>query len=291
MIDPTLDAISRESQRSVESHLADYEAKLRAARRDPAHVRSTLGYIKTVACATGWETVADITADAATHYARELTDRGKSARTVQAYLIALRSFTKWLVSNQKLPRDPLSSVRKPNPKADRRYERRMLLPEEWLWLKGTTLTSPKRYGMAGGERALLYATAIQTGLRSSELRSLTRGRLFLDSEPPYVMCKAGSTKNRQDARQYIQRNLATELRQHVATKAPQAPVFDLPHESDMAAMLRSDLSDARKAWMEEALCDEEHTRREQSDFLVNVNHEASGSTFTACATLAARGCR
>jgi hypothetical protein len=48
---------------------------------------------------------------------------------------------------------------------------------------------------------LLYAVAIQTGLRSSELRSLTRGRLFLHVVEPFNTCKAGSTKNRQDARQ------------------------------------------------------------------------------------------
>ncbi len=41
---------------------------------------------------------------------------------------------------------------------------------------------------------LVYYTAIQTGLRSSELRSLSRGRLFLDNKSPYVTCKARSTK-------------------------------------------------------------------------------------------------
>ena len=37
VIDPTLDAISRESQRTIESHLADYEDKLRAAKRTEKH--------------------------------------------------------------------------------------------------------------------------------------------------------------------------------------------------------------------------------------------------------------
>ena len=52
--------------------------------------------------------------------------------------------------------------------------------------------------MTGKERAALYATAIQTGLRSSELRSLTKARLHLDHpKQPYVTCKAGDTKNAQ----------------------------------------------------------------------------------------------
>jgi hypothetical protein len=128
--------------------------------------------------------------------------------------------------------------------------------------------------MAGAERLTLYRTAIQTGLRSNELRSLTRGNLYLDPAQPYVTCKAGSTKNRKDARQYIQPELATELQMLIATKAPGASAFSLPHETNIARMLRGDLSAARKAWLAEAKGNpEERVRREQSDFLVDKNHE------------------
>ncbi len=72
-------------------------------------------------------------------------------------------------------------------------------PEEWRWVRATLAEGAEREGMPAEERMLLYAVAIQTGLRSSELRSLTRGRLFLDGDEPFVTCKAGSTKSRQDA--------------------------------------------------------------------------------------------
>ncbi|MCA9109287.1 MAG: hypothetical protein KDA52_05015 [Planctomycetaceae bacterium] len=55
--------------------------------------------------------------------------------------------------------------------------------------------------MTAHERVLVYETAIQTGLRSGELRSLTRGRLFLDRDQPFITCKARQTKNSKDARQ------------------------------------------------------------------------------------------
>ena len=72
----------------------------------------------------------------------------------------------------------------------------MLLPEEWQWLREVTLQEDKvRYRIAAAERVLLYGVAIQSGLRSAELRSLTPGRFFLDATPPYLTCKAGSTKN------------------------------------------------------------------------------------------------
>ena len=197
VIHPTLDAISNESQRSIESHLTDYESKLRAANRSDQYIRETTKYIRDIAKTGDFDIAASINADAVTRFAGGLMDQDKSVRTIQAYLSAIKEFSKWLSAHHKLPRDPLASVKKPNP--NRRRERRMLLPEEWQRLEVATQAGPVRYGMDGKERATLYATAIQTGLRSNELRSLTRGRLYFDSEPPYITCKAGSTKNRKDA--------------------------------------------------------------------------------------------
>ncbi len=213
-------------------------------------------------------------------YAGKLRDDGRSARTVQAYLTGIKGFTKWLTENHKLPRNPLASVRKPNPKADRRHERRMLLPEEWLRLEKATMTGPARHGMSGPARVLLYNTAIQSGLRSNELRSLTRGRLVCNANPPFITCKAGNTKNCEMARQFIQPELAADLRAHITAKAPQAPVFNLPHETDMAGMLRADLAEARRLWIKEAVDDpDEYAQREQSDFLAEVNHEGEVLDF------------
>ena len=88
----------------------------------------------------------------------------------------------------------------------------MLLPQEWHWLRSATLVAGERNGMAGLERVLLYETAIQTGLRNSELRSLKRGNLFLDADRQFITCKARCTKNRTDARLYIQSSLAESLK-------------------------------------------------------------------------------
>jgi len=134
--------------------------------------------------------------------------------------------------------------------------------------------------MIGAERSLLYDTAIQTGLRSNELRSLTRGRLYLNADPPYITCKGQSTKNGKDARQYIQPCLAADLKAHITTKAPKAPVFNLPHETNLARMLRDDLAEARKQWLSEAKDDpQELAQRQQSDFLTDTNDEGEVFDF------------
>lgn len=129
---------------------------------------------------------------------------------------------------------------------------------------------------------MLYKTAIQTGLRSSELRSLTEGRFFVGVEilKPYVVCKAGSTKNAKDARQYVTAGLAAEIREHLARKAPKAPVFRMPAATDVVDMLRADLAESRRVWLDKAQHDpDEYQRRLRSDFLIDVNHEGEVLDF------------
>ena len=259
VVDPRLDAICEQSKRSVEAHLADYEAMLKAGGRSEKHIATTTNYVRAFAKDATWATVADINADAVNRFAAKLKSQGRSARTTQAHLTAIKGFTKWLAMHHKLPRDPLVSVKKPNPQADRKRERRMLLREEWDWLRPITQQAPERYGMTGEARALLYAVAIQTGLRSSELRSLTQGHLFLDGDKPYIVCKAKQTKNSKNACQYIQPDLARDLRQHVGRKLLGASVFHMPDAPDVADMLREDLADTRAAWLKAAENDpEEH---------------------------------
>jgi len=282
VIDPSLEAIQQQAHRTIESHLADFKAKLRSAKSSDRHVRDTCREIRTLATFAKWKTAADIKADGATRYASHLRDLGRSSRTIEKALGAMKQFTKWLVEGEKLPRDPLAGVKKPNPAADRKRERRELLADEWPHLDAATRKAPTRYKMTGPERALLYRTAIETGLRAAELRSLTRGNLHLDGERPYITCKPRSTKNRKPAKQYIQTALAAELRAHIATKAPTAPVFRMVSESKIPDMIRADLADARKAWLKEARKNpHEFAQRQESDFLLDVNHEGQVLDFHA----------
>lgn len=236
VIDSTLESIAVQSRRSVESHLADFEAKMRAENRSEGHISKTLYSVRQICAAAKFTFAVEICADGVNRYAADRRLKGDSSNTVQSHLTSMKGFTKWLAATDKLQRDPLASIKRPNSKADRRYKRRMLLPAEWEYLRGKI--AGVLHGMPADARKLLYATAIQTGLRSNELRSLTRSRLFLEGDRPYVTCKASSTKNAKDARQYIQPDLAAELEKHVAQQSPKAPVFALPEDWKMAAMLR-----------------------------------------------------
>ena len=63
-------------------------------------------------------------------------------------------------------------------------------------------------------------------------------------------------------------------------KAPKAPMFHMPHEADVADMIRADLADDRRNWLKEAnRGSEQRMKCEQSDFLVDVNHEGERFDF------------
>lgn len=74
---------------------------------------------------------------------------------------------------------PLAHLQGLNVKTDRRHDRRAFSVDELLWLLRTTDVRPERFGMTGPARAMLYRLAAETGLRSAELRSLTRGSFAL----------------------------------------------------------------------------------------------------------------
>ena len=146
----------------------------------------------------------------------------------------------------------------------------------------TTYAGPTRYKMTGPERALLYCVAVQTGLRAGELRSLTADMCHLHRDQPSVTCQAKASKNSKDAHQHLKPETARDLQELIATKAPTAQVFKMPHESKVAEMLRADLEDARQAWIGKPVCDpDEQTRRRESDFLLYKDAQGRRLDFHA----------
>jgi integrase len=154
----------------------------------------------------------------------------------------------------------------------------MLLHEEWWELRKATLAEGKvHHRMSAAERIVLFAVAIQTGLRVNELRSLSYGNLFLDGPEPFITCKARGRrngksrgpKNGRDCKQYIKPDLAADLRANLNGYGKVFP--NLPDRQHTAPMLREDVAAARAAWVKEATDGAERSRREASDFLLPVN--------------------
>ena len=148
--------------------------------------------------------------------------------------------------------------------------------------------------MCGAERALLYRLAVETGLRSNELRSLTRSSFKFGKRLATVTVEAKSSKRRRQDELPIRPATAELVRAHVAAKHPGAAAFTMPRADDMAELLRRDLRAARAAWLKEATTAEDLAERERSTFLAErddaggvVDFHALRHTF--CTLLARSG--
>ena len=98
---------------------------------------------------------------------------------------------------------------------------------------------------------------------------------IVNAQQSLLVC-AGKTsihKEQQSARHYVLQEIVRDLKVHIATKAPRAPVFAMPEETKVARMLHADLKHARAEWWNAAHSAEERLKRDQSDFLAKKNHD------------------
>lgn len=120
---------------------------------------------------------------------------GMSAQTRNHHVQNAKQFTKWLIKAKYLRENPLADLGMINVAADRRRVRRALSPEEFAKLFKTTWKSKVvRAGLTGKARAILYLTAVCTGLRRLELMKLTVGAVSLKTAN--VTVEAAFSKNR-----------------------------------------------------------------------------------------------
>ncbi len=218
--------VSRTSTETLADLVKEFDTWL--GNRSDHHRKKTLGCINKTIAAARWDKPRDITHLSCETAIRSLIDRrtGKplGQTSVGHYITAMKAFTKWLVKlKHALPVDPLDAMKKPSTKTDRRRIRRFLLPEEWKWLK----QSPN---------AILYETAIETGLRASELAAIRPHHV----KQGHILLPAKFTKNGQVAKQLISEGLQERI------------VDSLPFTTDRwkrwAEMLEHDLAASRQAY-------------------------------------------
>jgi len=87
---------------------------------------------------------------------------------------------------------------------------------------------------------MLYRLAVETGLRSSELSSLTRASFQLDGDDPCVIVAAAYSKHRREDRQPIRPEVVLLLRTYLANKTPAARAFPMPPSDRVSRMFKQD---------------------------------------------------
>lgn len=215
-------------QQPLTKHVADYAADLTAKGRSAKHVATMRRMLDAVTA--GLDTLDNLTLARVDAFLAGQAKAKLSARTRNSYRQAVVGFAAWLVSKGRLPSNPLTNVSKAG--GQRCRVRRALSVDDLR----------KLLAAAPPDRALLYWTAVCTGLRRSELAALRVRHLRLDAATPHVTLEGRHTKNRQDAALPIPATLAAQLRAATAGRAPTDAVFRVPARTGDA--IKADLKRA-----------------------------------------------
>jgi len=121
---------------------------------------------------------------------------------------------------------------------------RLLTVEEILRLLAVSRRGQTLYGMTGRDRETLYLLALETGLRWSELASLTCGNFDLASTPPTVTVETGYSKRRREDTLPLRARTTDVLAQYLDSKAPEDKAFPMPRSKVGSKILREDLKAA-----------------------------------------------
>ena len=242
-----IDRYAEDRKKPLKQHLGDFHQSLLAKGNTVGHAKQTstrAGEIISLCKFTMWT---DISASKVQRCLADLRDKedGLSAGTSNGYLQAVKQFCRWMVQDGRASESPLAHLRRMNAKVDRRHDRRPLEPDEMRKLLATTVAGPRRFGMEGYERALLYRVAAETGLRANELRSLKVSSFDFNACTVRVSCSY--TKNRNKAEVSLRPDTADELQSFFAGRLPDVKAFGGTHKrltNTTAEMLKADLADA-----------------------------------------------
>ena len=205
-----------------------------------------------------------------------------SITTSNYYLRDAKSFFTWMVKDRRIDGNPLVHLSPLNAEVEEHRQRRALEPDEYRRLLEAAQTGPQCCRLSGPDRFMLYLVASNTGLRNQELASLTPESFDLDGAEPSVTVQASYCKHRRQDVQPVRADLAELLREYLAGKPVGERLWASRWWTKAAKMIRADLKDARRNWIDEAGENaEERKLREKSDFLTYVNDAGEVFDFYA----------
>ena len=257
-----LDTHRAAASKPLAEHVEDWEAALRAGGATEKHAAQQAWRVKRVAEVCGfkrWREMvgAEIQGCLAELRKERVDDEGKvvrgiGKRTSNAHLQALKQFCRWMVKERRASENPIAHLSRMNAATDRRRVRRALDADEILELLESARKGPAFKRMAGGERAMLYRLALETGLRWSELRSLRVGSFNFVARPATVTVEAAYSKRRRQDVLPLRADSAADFRAYLGDGDASERAFPtMPHDKG-ARMLREDLQRAKIAETDEA---------------------------------------
>jgi integrase len=243
VVTATEEAISDHQDAPLGLHFSAYIDHQNAKEVSRQRVKDTRSQLRRVARDCGFRALADLDGLAFERWLAARKSEGMAAATRNEYRGAFLGFANWCIRNRRLATNPFGDVPRADVKSDRRRVRRALAEAELEKLLEATRRRPvvdamtvrrgKNKGKAigklrestrqrleklGRERALLYKTYVLSGLRKSELASLTVAQLEFDGPIAYAVLEAADEKNRSGSEIPLREDLADDLRQWLKEK-------------------------------------------------------------------------
>jgi integrase len=238
-------------RRPLAEHLDDFKKDLAAKGCDEYHVQVTHARAKAIVEACKFTRWADIAPTAVVQYLAERRQQGLSIQTSNHYLTAIKQFARWMVRERRAPESPLVHLSRQNAKLDVRRKRRILEPQQFQAFIAAAREGEPFNILTGHDRETLYLFAAHTGLRESELASLTPEAFALDAIPPTVTLKAAYSKHRREDTLPLRPDVADMMREYLADK-PAGEAFWRGSWTDKGAiMVRMDLAAAGIPYQDE----------------------------------------
>jgi len=202
---------------ALDEALQRFQTKMTASGNTKSYIDGTMYQIQSLFQESGIDSVENLRRETVEHWiADELQKKTRSMRTINAYLISVKSFVQYLVDIELLPGNPLKSIKKLNQELDRRKIRRAMTADEVERLLQAAATQ---------ERVLIYRLLLGTGLRSTELSLLTPSQI--DFERCRLRIEAKKTKNKRADVLPMRSDLVQSVKEWIDTHGtqPQERIF------------------------------------------------------------------
>jgi integrase len=265
LINPT----DKHLQTPLAKHLTDYQKHLEAKGNAERYIFIAVSRLKAMLTSCHFLRIGDISPFTLANWLRNQREENKfGIATSNDYLVAIKAFCNWLVSDRRMLQNPLTHLRRLNAETDIRHQRRVLRPDELERLITTIAKSKIPYcGLTGKQRSMLYRVAAFTGLRAQELASLTPHSFNLETSPPTVTVAACYSKHRRRDVLPLATDLAAALRIYLSDQQSHERLWDGNWYHKGSSIIRRDLAATRKVWIEELRPGKMRNERVASDYL------------------------
>jgi len=239
-----LNGVKAAMNKPLAALVVEFEQFLLAKERTPKHIKDTRNTLNRIFKDCNFKFWSDISASRVMAYLKTLRNDGISYTRSNRYLGAAKNFSNWMIAYQGAVESPVRHIKPLNVKLDKRHERRALEVDELRRLLEVTRNGPARYNMTGYERFVIYKFAVETGLRSNEIRTLTVGSFDLDNLK--VVVKAAHSKGRREDVLPLRADTVALLKEFFRGKLPGVKAFGGNSDkftTHTAEMFREDLAE------------------------------------------------